>query len=50
MDSKRLNTTTSPTLDLKTSPPKQPPRAAKPGESTGSGRDIIVSRDDKDKE
>ncbi len=51
MSTTRLNTTTSPTQDLKTSTTdKQPPSSTNGSESTSSSRDIIVSRDDKDKE
>lgn len=55
MNTTKFNTTKSPTLDLKsttttTTTSDEPRSPAKRGEASGSGRDIIISRDDKDKE
>ena len=55
MNTTKFNTTRPPTLDLKsttttTTTSAEPRSPSKRGEASGSGRDIIVSRDDKDKE
>ncbi len=55
MNTTKFNTTRPPTLDLKsttttTTTAAEPRSPSKRGEASGSGRDIIVSRDDKDKE